>query len=65
MTVIAKKFHNTIYAYTMDSQVDWRRSFITTDANPFFDSFIKWHFEMLHKGNKIKFGKRYVYKAKM
>ena len=49
----------------MDSQVDWRRSFITTDANPFFDSFIKWHFEMLHKGNKIKFGKRYVYKAKM
>ena len=49
----------------MDSQVDWRRSFITTDANPFFDSFIKWHFEMLHKGNKIKFGKRYVYKGIM
>ena len=22
--------------------VDWRRSFITTDANPYYDSFIRW-----------------------
>jgi leucyl-tRNA synthetase len=22
--------------------VDWRRSFVTTDANPFYDSFIRW-----------------------
>ena len=22
--------------------VDWRRSFVTTDVNPFYDSFIKW-----------------------
>lgn len=21
---------------------DWRRSFITTDMNPFYDSFVKW-----------------------
>ena len=40
-------------------QVDWRRSFITTDANPYFDSFARWHFEKLHKRNKVKFGKRY------
>ena len=40
-------------------QVDWRRSFITTDANPYFDSFVRWHFETIHKRNKVKFGKRY------
>ena len=39
-------------------QVDWRRSFITTDVNPYFDSFVRWHFETLHKRNKVKFGKR-------
>lgn len=22
--------------------VDWRRSFITTDANPYYNSFIEW-----------------------
>jgi leucyl-tRNA synthetase len=22
--------------------VDWRRSFITTSANPFYDSFVRW-----------------------
>ena len=27
--------------------VDWRRSFITTDMNPFFDSFVKWQFTHL------------------
>lgn len=39
--------------------VDWRRSFITTDANPFFDSFVKWQFQHLKARNKIKYGKRY------
>lgn len=24
--------------------VDWRRSFITTDVNPFYDSFVRWQF---------------------
>lgn len=24
------------------ARVDWRRSFITTDANPIYDAFIKW-----------------------
>ena len=42
----------------MDHQVDWRRSFITTDANPYYDSFVRWHFTKLKERNKIKFGKR-------
>ncbi|XP_060530694.1 leucine--tRNA ligase, cytoplasmic [Cylas formicarius] len=45
--------------------VDWRRSTITTDANPFYDSFIRWQFLRLRDRNKIKFGKRYtIYSAK-
>ncbi|KAL3308400.1 Leucine--tRNA ligase, cytoplasmic, partial [Cichlidogyrus casuarinus] len=41
-------------------KVDWRRSFITTDANPFYDSFVRWQFLHLKKNGKIKFGKRYT-----
>ncbi|XP_076289357.1 leucyl-tRNA synthetase [Lasioglossum baleicum] len=40
--------------------VDWRRTFITTDANLFFDSFVRWQFQHLKTRNKIKFGKRYT-----
>ncbi|XP_050441148.1 leucine--tRNA ligase, cytoplasmic [Adelges cooleyi] len=40
--------------------VDWRRTFITTDENPFFDSFVRWQFLRLQEGNKIKYGKRYT-----
>ena len=29
--------------------VDWRRSFITTDVNPFYDSFVRWQFELLRR----------------
>lgn len=38
--------------------VDWRRSFITTDTNPFYDSFIQWQFRRLKQANRIAFGKR-------
>eukprot|EP00697_Spironema_sp_BW2_P017892 gnl/Spiro4/9718_TR5168_c0_g1_i1.p1 gnl/Spiro4/9718_TR5168_c0_g1~~gnl/Spiro4/9718_TR5168_c0_g1_i1.p1 ORF type:complete len:1216 (-),score=352.15 gnl/Spiro4/9718_TR5168_c0_g1_i1:52-3699(-) len=49
----------------MGCGVDWRRSFITTDANPYYDGFIRWQFNVLHKLGKIDFGKRYtVYSAK-
>lgn len=45
--------------------IDWRRTFITTDANPFYDSFVRWQFLHLKKKNKIKFGKRYsIYSPK-
>ena len=40
--------------------VDWRRTFITTDANPFFDSFVRWQFQHLKARNKVKYGKRYT-----
>ena len=29
--------------------VDWRRSFITTDVNPYYDGFIQWQFRTLLK----------------
>ncbi|KAM8974469.1 leucine--tRNA ligase, cytoplasmic [Pelodytes ibericus] len=44
----------------MGLKVDWRRSFITTDVNPFYDSFVRWQYLTLKDRNKIKFGKRYT-----
>ncbi|TTC00259.1 Leucine--tRNA ligase, cytoplasmic [Bagarius yarrelli] len=44
----------------MGLKVDWRRSFITTDVNPFYDSFVRWQFLTLRDRKKIKFGKRYT-----
>jgi len=41
-------------------RVDWRRSFITTDANPFYDSFVRWQFLRLRERGKVEFGKRYT-----
>ncbi|KAI0742680.1 leucine-tRNA ligase [Daedaleopsis nitida] len=47
------------------SRVDWRRTFITTDANPYYDSFVRWQTNKLYKLGKIKFGERYtVYSPK-
>lgn len=43
----------------MGIRVDWRRSMITTDVNPFYDSFVRWQFIRLKEKNRIKFGKRY------
>ncbi|KAN0012546.1 hypothetical protein ACTFIU_007853 [Dictyostelium citrinum] len=39
--------------------VDWRRSFITTDVNGYYDSFVRWQFESLKALGKVKYGKRY------
>ena len=39
--------------------VDWRRSFIPTDFNPYYDSFVRWQFQKLRAhGDFIAFGKR-------
>eukprot|EP00546_Thalassionema_frauenfeldii_P005011 CAMPEP_0178907892 /NCGR_PEP_ID=MMETSP0786-20121207/7620_1 /TAXON_ID=186022 /ORGANISM="Thalassionema frauenfeldii, Strain CCMP 1798" /LENGTH=1259 /DNA_ID=CAMNT_0020579735 /DNA_START=115 /DNA_END=3894 /DNA_ORIENTATION=- len=38
--------------------VDWRRSFITTDTNPYYDSFVRWQFRILQQKGYIAFGKR-------
>lgn len=45
-----KKFH---------ANVDWRRSFITTDINKYYDSFVKYQFNKLKSRNLLDFGKRY------
>lgn len=46
-------------------RVDWRRSFVTTDANPYYDAFVRWQVNRLKELGKIKFGKRYtVYSPK-
>jgi len=45
--------------------IDWRRSFITTDANGYYDSFVGWQMRRLRSLGKIRFGKRYtVYSPK-
>lgn len=40
--------------------IDYRRSFITTELNPYFDSFVKWQFNILARKNLLKFGKKLV-----
>ena len=42
----------------MGCGIDWRRSFITTDANPFYDSFVQWQFRTLKARGKIVKDKR-------
>lgn len=44
----------------MGVRVDWRRSFITTERNLYYDSFIRWQFRQLKAKNLIDFGKRYT-----
>eukprot|EP00878_Enallax_costatus_P010085 GHUV01010526.1.p1 GENE.GHUV01010526.1~~GHUV01010526.1.p1 ORF type:complete len:350 (+),score=86.81 GHUV01010526.1:75-1052(+) len=44
----------------MGCGVDWRRSFITTDMNPFYDSFVRWQFWTLYRQGKIVKDKRYA-----
>jgi hypothetical protein len=45
----------------MGLKVDWRRAFITTDINPYFDSFVQWQFRKLREAKLIDFGKRFSY----
>ncbi|OMO52030.1 Aminoacyl-tRNA synthetase, class Ia [Corchorus capsularis] len=39
---------------------DWRRSFVTTNINPFFDSFIRWQMRKLRSMGKIVKDVRYT-----
>lgn len=41
-------------------RIDWRRSLMTTDTNPYYDSFVRWQMNRLHEIKKIKFGERYT-----
>ncbi|XP_065176083.1 leucine--tRNA ligase, cytoplasmic-like [Sycon ciliatum] len=45
---------------SMGIKVDWRRSFITTDENPYYDTFVKWHFLRLKDRGKLEYGDRYT-----
>ncbi|ETN58342.1 leucyl-tRNA synthetase [Anopheles darlingi] len=44
----------------LGTHIDWRRTFITTDANPFYDSFVRWQFNHLRARGKIMYGKRHT-----
>ena len=39
---------------------DWRRTFITTEVNPFYDSFVRWQMRKLKKMGKIVKDLRYT-----
>lgn len=41
-------------------RVDWRRSMVTTPANPYYDAFVRWQINRLRDCGKIKFGERYT-----
>lgn len=43
---------------SLGCRIDWRRKFVTTNVNPFYDSFVRWQFNKLKQVGKIKFGKR-------
>jgi leucyl-tRNA synthetase len=58
MTYFPPACHEDVERFGL--HVDWRRSFITTDANPFYDAFIRWQFNRLRAQDKIRFGKRYT-----
>jgi len=42
------------------ARIDWRRKFVTTDANPYYDAFVRWQMNRLRELNKILYGKRYT-----
>lgn len=47
------------------ARVDWRRSMVTTNANPYYDAFVRWQMNRLRDLNKIQYGVRYtVYSPK-
>lgn len=44
----------------LGARVDWRRQFLTTPANPYYDTFVRWQMNKLHQQGRIKFGERYT-----
>ncbi len=44
----------------LGARIDWRRAFITTDHNPYYDAFVRWQINKLRALDKIKFGERYT-----
>ena len=44
----------------MGCGIDWRRSFITTDVNPYYDAFVRWQFNKLKAQAKVVKATRYA-----
>lgn len=44
----------------MGARLDWRRAFLTTDVNPYYDSFVRWQMNLLRAQQRIAFGERYT-----
>lgn len=42
------------------ARIDWRRQMVTTDLNPYYDSFVRWQMIRLKELGKVKFGRRYT-----
>lgn len=40
------------------TMIDFRREFVTTNINPYYDKFVKWQFNILKQKGLISFGKR-------
>ncbi|CAJ0842260.1 3025_t:CDS:2 [Entrophospora sp. SA101] len=48
------------YCKAMGAKIDWCRSFIITDINPYYDSFVHWQMRKLKVLNKTKFSEHYT-----
>ena len=44
----------------MGARIDWRRQMVTTDANPYYDTFVRWQMNRLKELEKIQYGVRYT-----
>lgn len=50
---------------SLGAGIDWRRQMVTTDANPYYDAFVRWQMNRLYELGKIQYGNRYtVYSPK-
>ena len=45
---------------SLGARIDWRRQMVTTDANPYYDAFVRWQMNRLHELGKIMYGNRYT-----
>ena len=42
------------------ARIDWRRSVVTTDANLYYDAFVRWQMNRLKDIDKVQYGIRYT-----
>ncbi|KAL4743630.1 hypothetical protein BDV11DRAFT_92796 [Aspergillus similis] len=45
---------------SLGAGIDWRRQMVTTDANPYYDAFVRWQMNRLYELGKIQYGNRYT-----